>query len=151
MSKKKIAEDLYVKYYNEIKPMIGTKTTHTGQLNKLGKKLFGKRFRGAWPSDHTPKLKKGQSMIINVDKKDEPGSHWLSVVRDRNSMYVYDSFGRHTKNLIPHFYKKNGSGSKVKNTERDIEQRNEQLDCGLRCMSSLAVYYDKGINYFKMI
>lgn len=148
MSIKKKAEDLYLKYYEKIRPMIGTKTTYTDDLNKIGSQLFGKKFKGTWPSDHNPSLKNGQSMIINVDKKNEPGSHWLSVVKDKNNLYVYDSFGRHMSKLIPHFYKKHG---RVKNTELDKEQKDYQLDCGLRTLASLAVYYDKGINYYKYL
>ena len=33
-----------------------------------------------------------------------PGSHWLSIYKDNNTVYVYDSFARPTKILLPVLY-----------------------------------------------
>jgi hypothetical protein len=148
MSIKNKAEKLYVKYYKKIRPLIGINITYSNQLNKIGVQLFGRKFLGVYSSDDSPMLKNNQSMIINVDKKNQKGSHWLAVIKHNNIIYVYDSFGRHTKNLIPHFFKKY---KKVIDTEYDAEQKDHENDCGLRSLTSLAVYYNHGIKYFKML
>ena len=70
--------------------------------------------------------------IVNLDKHDMPGSHWVAMA---DSM-VYDSFGRDV-----------GLGE---TTERDVEQGRREDNCGQRCVAFLCVYHAYGpeIAYF---
>ena len=72
----------------------------------------------------------GEYSIINTDNG--VGEHWLSVYQERNSVYVWDSFGRDIKKLMPEFAKR----AKVKgyniinaNKKYEHEQEVKQNDC----------------------
>jgi hypothetical protein len=60
--------------------ILGNTTTYDDTLTKVGKQLFGPKFRGVYSYDLLPPLTNGQSAIINVDKSTLPGSHWVSVI-----------------------------------------------------------------------
>ena len=48
----------------------------------LCNKLFGPRFKGIYSFDDTFELKHGEMGIVNLDKRNQPGSHWVAVVKD---------------------------------------------------------------------
>ena len=122
------------KKYNEILNVVcsevGNKTTYGSDLTKFGKELFGEKYRGIFASDQIPQLKNGQNCIVNLDKSYEGGSHWVAVVHQSGKNYVYDSFGRPSKNILPEF-------KKVIDTDYDCEQEIEEENCGSRCLSWL--------------
>jgi hypothetical protein len=129
--------------------MVGKDTTYLDKLNEVGKTLFGKKFIGVFPSNRIPRLKNNQYVILNLDKEGEAGSHWVSVVKHKNKSYLYDSFGRKAKKIIPDLLKSNNG--KVINTELDAEQKKIEFDCGARVITSLIIMDLFGINYFKML
>lgn len=132
---------------NVIEPKIGNTTTYADDLHKLGKILFGKQFIGVFASDKIPNnLKHKQSVILNVDKHGEPGSHWLGVVKHNDDLFVYDSFGRESKVLVKTLLK-SGNGNVV-DTDYDKEQTQNELNCGARSLSALVVYYLFGADFF---
>lgn len=148
MNKQK-AEKLYNNILKKMYKKVGKTTTYDSTLNKVGKKLFGKRFLGVFSSDRIPKLKKGDMLIANLDKSYESGSHWVGIVMDKKGItWVYDSFGRKLHTILPNIKKGRG---KVKSTEFDAEQVKEQTDCGARSLCFLEVFYKKGIEYAKYI
>jgi hypothetical protein len=75
--------------------------------------------------------------IINVDGRYDPGSHWLSVIFDatKNKYYIYDSFARRLKKLIPKFVSVIGFNYITMNTKSD--QKNSESTCGQRSMAVL--------------
>ena len=142
------AEKLYKKYLKRIIKLVGNKTTYDKKLIKIGNKLFGKKFRGVFPSDLIPKINNGEFFIANLDTSYEQGSHWIGIVKDKKGLLIYDSFGRKSKTIIPSVYK---LYRKVIDTEYDKEQKIKESNCGARSLSFLMVYYKKGFNYAKYI
>ena len=136
------AESLYKKELIKAHKLLGRGVTYGSDLAKLAKKMFGKKFRGVFASNQLEPLKSQDGYFIyNLDKSDEPGSHWIGVVKDKKGILVYDSFGRDTKEIIPGVY---SIGNRISETEDDAEQKIYQEDCGSRVISFLKVYDDYG-------
>lgn len=75
------------------------------QLEKFGKKILGKHFLGVYPSDSMPRVSNvnNSSIIFNLSKHTEPGSHFVAVFFSDGKIYYFDSFG---KKLTNHYIKK---------------------------------------------
>jgi hypothetical protein len=130
--------------YNKKLKQLPKSTTYSTDLTALGKKLFGKKYKGTFASDQIPILGPMESCILNVDKSHEPGSHWIALVRGKGQQgYVYDSFGRRGASLIPSLSKM-PSGARIIDSDLDAEQTISQLDCGARCLAFLYVFYTRG-------
>lgn len=140
MDEKK-ANRVYNKILKDVKKVVGGKTTYLGQLNKAGKKLLGVKFHGVYPSDKIPVLTdKTPFCILNLDKSNESGSHWISLAKIGKHSIAYDSFGRCYTKIIPQLrYSGNG---KIYNTDEDIEQPLKSTDCGARSLAWL-LFLDK--------
>jgi len=53
-----------------------------------------KQFLGCFPIDKIPNLKKNESIIINSDKHNEEGTHWMGLkISSKNVCLFFDSFG----------------------------------------------------------
>lgn len=52
-------------------------------------------FAGVFPSDKIPVIRKFPcTMVINTDKHDEKGTHWLAVyIQDKKNIDFFDSYG----------------------------------------------------------
>ena len=110
--------------------LIGHKhTTYDSELRKIGKKLFGTKFKGVFPSDALPVLRNGQCAIMNVDGSKEPGSHWMSLHKHNGKLYGYDSFGRNMNKLVSKFDRV------IINDTKDKEQGDSESNCGQRCVA----------------
>lgn len=148
--KKKQIEADYNKILKDLEKKYGSKETNNFQLLKIGKKLFGNRFKGVYASDRIPVLKKGEFSIVNLDDSNKPGSHWIAIARENNKMsYIYDSFGRKTYKILPELFQ-SGNGI-VLETENDAEQNESEENCGQRCLSALMIYKKYGGQGFKYI
>ena len=148
----KKANDLYDKYLKKSNKLVGTKTTYLTQLDKVGRKLFGTKFRGVYPSDRIPKLTDSTPYaILNLDKESGIGTHWISVCKipGKNETMIYDSFGRHHKKIISTL---NLSGNgKIINTKLDAEQRLFATDCGSRSICWIMLFDKHGPDVAKLI
>jgi len=142
----------YEKIYNQLLKNIqnkyGSKTTYSDFLLKLGKKYFGNKFSGVYPSDKIPNMKNNTYAIVNLDNSHEPGSHWVGIVKNKSGYLVYDSFGRKTHNILPSLEKK---GMPIIDTEDDAEQLKSQEDCGQRSITALMIYHKYGQKAFLSI
>ena len=143
---KKDREKLSHKEYNKILktivyPIAGNKSTYLQDLNGIGKKLLGVKFRGVYPSDKIPKLNDlSPYCILNLDTSKQSGSHWVALAKNGSSSILYDSFGRDNKQIIPALrYSGNG---RILNDTKDREQKIEETDCGARCLAWL-IFFDK--------
>ena len=146
------AEKLYAECFKVAKNMVGNKTTFLTQLDKAGKKLFKRKFRGVYPSDKIPILNDlVPYCILNLDRSDQNGSHWIAVVKlpNKDEIMVYDSFGRHHKKIIP--YLSTSGNGKVTNTDLDIEQRILSTDCGARSLGFLLCFDKYGEEVAQLI
>ena len=147
----KYSEMIYNKVLNEIViPITGKDETYSQQLNDISKTLLKDKFKGVFASDQIPTLTVLKPYaIINVDKSNQPGSHWLAMVRVRNKSYVYDSFGRDVKKLIPSI---NKSIKNIHNIDtKDAEQKISQNSCGARCIAFILLVEMFGMKYAKYI
>ena len=135
---------------------LGKGLTYDNSLTKVGKALLGDRYLGTFSVDVTlskiNKLAKLQpifAFIINVDKRHEPGSHWISVVKKGDMFYIYDSFARKLPNLIPKFLKT------VKYKYTHVNGKSDQYDhsenCGQRSLAVLLYGFKYGISRIKDI
>ena len=113
-------------------PLLGNKVTYSNDLHDVGEQLLGKDFVGVYPSDQIPRLKNKQCCILNLDKSDQSGSHWIGVYKFGKKNLTYDSFGRRSSKIIP----------TLKNpldADYDSEQMIEEEDCGARSIAFLLV------------
>ncbi len=146
---KRKAENDYIKFLKKIEKKYGSGETNNNQLLKIGRKIFGTKFIGVFASDQIPVMKHKEIAIVNLDDSSEPGSHWVSIVKDNNKTYIYDSYGRKTYKILPELVQ-SGNGI-ILETENDIEQSRIQQNCGQRCIASLQIYNKYGVNGFKYI
>ncbi len=122
-------ERAYSLYLNDIEAIIGKDVTLSNDLEKLGTKLFGPRFRGVFACNLIPKLLPGDLCIANLDEAHEEGSHWVGIAGN----LCYDSFGR------------TGIGfDDYKQTENDVEQYIHENNCGARSMAFLCIVFVYG-------
>ena len=152
-TKEDLADKLYNQKLKEIeKYHTGDKTTYLGELNGVGKKLLGVKFKGVFPSDKIPKLNDlSPYCILNLDTSKEPGSHWIALAKNHKADHtmVYDSFGRHNHAIIPKLrYSGNG---RVIDADRDIEQKVLQTNCGARSLAWLCIYDKWGEDVARLI
>ena len=143
------------KLYNDamkqvVYPLVGRDATYDIHLNKAGIKLFGAKFRGVFASDKIPKLNDiVPYAILNVDKSNQPGSHWVSVAKHKDKLYFYDSFGRRASELMPSIIKsKNGT---VIDSDLDKEQTEQEENCGARSLAWLFIFHTYGPEAAKQI
>jgi hypothetical protein len=133
--------------------ILGKGVTTDRQLNKVGKKLFGEQWLGVYPSDIKPHqlmkhVKQGPNYgIINVDGKNDPGSHWLSIYWNApdDKWIIWDSFARKSKRLIPAFIKT--IGYRYIDLNEKSDQKSSQDDCGARSMAVLLYIKKHGLQY----
>lgn len=103
------------------------------ELTSLCKKTMRKEFNCVcgW-SEYTPNTAKPYS-IVNTD--DTVGEHWVGVFFDgKKTVYVYDSFARTMKRLMKDFIQRIKSmGLKIVFCNKGQDQREQEINCGLRC------------------
>lgn len=150
MNKSK-SKKIFFNYVKNINKLIGhSNTTFSDELNKIGKHLFKNKFKGVYPADQIPKLGKNKYCILNLDKSNEQGSHWIALANDRNgNTYIYDSFGRSSKKIIPSLY--NSGNGKIKDTDKNPEQRLRDNNCGQLSLGFLKMFDKYGPNITKFI
>ena len=127
-----------VKKYNKI---LGSKGTWSDVLDKLGRKLYGKKFCGVYDQATLPwaKIKRSKCLygIFNNDYSDN-GEHWLSFVVKGKQVYIWDSFGRSIDDIVPELQRQlRGQRIRYRMSDRDSNQKDSQKDCGSRCFSFL--------------
>ena len=147
------AEQLYKDTLeNVIYPLTGNKSTYMNDLDRVGRKLLGVKFKGVYASDKIPKLNDLKPYcILNLDKSTQSGSHWVSVakIHGKDSSIVDDSFSRPAKKIIPAVL--NSGNGKIINSDMDSEQEIQQTDCGARSLSFLVVLDKYGVDVAKLI
>ena len=140
-----MADSLFKKYKKQIIKQLGRKALADDQINKLCKELFGSKFKGVYPQD---RLKTTTGMyILNTDKSthiNSDSSHWVAVVQTKTTLYVYDSFGRLTKNVLKLITKT--TTKKIVESSLYPEQYGANSEvCGQLCIAWLCVVHESGI------
>lgn len=129
-----------------INSLIGhDQTTYSDELNKLGKYLFKNKFKGVFSENNIPKLNRNQYCIVNIKNE-----HWLAMVNDNlKNTYVYDSFGRKSKKILPEALK-SGNGI-IYDTDYNPEQKYKEMDCGQKCLTFICLFDNYGKKITKFI
>jgi hypothetical protein len=143
-----MAEKLFKKYKKIFIKMFSKKALDNHQLNEIGNNLFGKKYIGTFAQDKFDVTKLGYS-IVNVDtskRTNTSRAHWVAIVSTRSKLYVYDSFGRSTKFVLPGIIEAASKNNKaIIESKRDPEQYGYTEVCGHLCLSFLCVVNDMGI------
>ena len=136
--------ELFLKYKKKFIKKLGKQALDNFQLEKLGKELFGKKFIGVFAQDELPN--RVGYLIINTDTRKKINSHsahWIAIVQTPKTLYVYDSFGRLTKNVLTLISKT--TTKKIVDSKYDPEQFGYPEICGHLAASWLCVARDLGI------
>ena len=136
----KQANVLFLQYKKKLLKELGNKATTDEQLNCVGKKMFGSKFRGVYAQNQFPN--KTGYYIVNTDIASGPGEHWVAVYSTAKTLYVFDSFGRCTTKLLKHLAK---TKKKIVDADHDAEQRGLSEVCGVLSLAWLGVLRDLGI------
>ena len=115
---------------------LSNKTTFGSQLKKYGRRVFQMKFHGVYMSDQIPRnlSRRRPYAIINLDKSNQPGSHWIAVAyRGPKKLWVYDSFGdlNEPPSQLMTLYPRSVL------TDPDAEQSLTETNCGARAMAWL--------------
>ena len=139
-----MADRLFKKKKKQFISELGKKALSDEQLNKLGKQMIGDKYIGTYAQDKLP-MPSGY-FIVNVDTSkriNTDKAHWLGIYQTEKCMYVYDSYGRHTRFILPIIFNK--TKKRIVDSKHDPEQYGYSELCGHLAMAWLCVVRDKGI------
>ena len=102
-------------------------------IENVGAELIGSSFYGVFPCDAYPIIKKKNfSIIFNLSKHDEVGSHFIALIKNEKNIYYFDSFGKKCKNsYILKFMKK--FNLPILHNGFQVQDRSSSY-CGLFCL-----------------
>ena len=73
-------------------------------INNLLKNL--NIFQVCFSKDQIPLIENNKSLIFNLQNSNQSGSHWVSLSRKNNNIFIFDSFGiGHVPNKLYKIYK----------------------------------------------
>lgn len=145
----KYAEYIYNLVLKEVVKILGNNTTDSIQLYNISKSLLGDKFLGVYASDEIPKLNNGEYAILNLDKSNMAGSHWVAICKFNNKLFFYDSFGRSYKTIMKVL--KDSNNGEIINSDKDAEQEIKENNCGARSIAMLLFFDKYGYEYAKYI
>jgi hypothetical protein len=107
-----------------------------GYLQDLGKEIIGKTFLGSFPCDMqpNPRLKNKFSVIFNLSKHNEKGTHFVAIFADATRLLYFDPLGNACKNKkILEFLTEHKYHRKIRKKFPKI-QSDESIFCGYFCI-----------------
>ena len=143
MEEKK-AENVFRLYKNELIQKLGRKALSNDTIDKYGKLLFQSKYKGCYAQNEKFELKQGY-YIINTDIASGKGIHWISLIITPKIAYIYDSFSRDPKKLLPHLLQHLAKYKIVSSDRRDSEQRGDSAICGHASLAFLLTAQKLGI------
>jgi hypothetical protein len=132
-----------------VEHVMGKGLTYNSYLLKIAKQLIGAQFEGVYSQNTVPlKLPTRCMFILNQDVDTGKGIHWISVYKNGKTYYIYDSFGRTSKRLVPLFVNQIlGENCKYIDSDHDPEQFGYKSEnCGQLCLTFLLCVKRLGIN-----
>lgn len=136
------AEALHKKYVKELIKQLGNRPLYDDQIDGIGKELLP-RFKGVYSSNDIPD--KVGWYIVNTGNTKSPGIHWVALIRTPDNDYVYDSYGRPTRQILKTY---KGEGRTLHESDRDVEQNDadpkQQNICGHLSLAWLMVAHSLG-------
>ena len=96
-------------------------------------------FRGVYMKDQLPdKIQKNESMIVNLDSSEGPGTHWVCFFKKDKVINYFDSFGVKPPIELIKYFEKNLVHYNV-----DKNQNFDQVICGHLCLEFLSKFLYK--------
>lgn len=94
-------KQLFLNYKNEIINEFGREGLDTDQCNKIGRKYLKHSWGGCLPWNKVH-LRSNRYYIVNTSSSGHPGIHWMALIITRGTAYLWDSYNRSVKKLVPH-------------------------------------------------
>ena len=146
-------EAIHRKQVIELKARLGNVALSDSTVSRICRNLFKTKFLGVFMQDSNIPQRNGY-MVLNNDFVGGKGIHWLAVIKTGKNVYIYDSFGRLGRNILPHFCRNlQRHGYTIHNTDTSDQDQygNKSVDCGHRCISALKIAHRYGINAFMQL
>ena len=118
-----------------IDDIISDHVTTNLTLLKLGKQLFGDRFKNVYCADDKITLKNNECCIINTDSSRQAGTHWCGLYKYRDIYYFFDSFSRDHKTISKYWKNKRWYDIESKRIESF-----KQSDCRQLSLAFLLIF-----------
>lgn len=128
-----------MKKFNKYVPL----TNH--DIDNIMQELGIKGYRGCFMRDTIPKMKLGESIIINLDDSKGNGTHWVSAFMKNDKLCYMDSYGLNYPNEL-----------RIRNPTKKIEyntshiQEIETSSCGWFCIYFINEMY-KGKEFYDIM
>ena len=146
MEKEKEVLSFFNKTKKNIISLYGNKGLDNYEMDKIGKKYLGNKFKGVFAVNNIP-FKPGL-YIVNTDKANKPGLHWIAVKQTKTKIYIYDSFSRKSSNILKILYDKAiKKGLKIIDVNTETDQYDKSEVCGSISLSWLITINKFGIKY----
>ena len=140
------AENVFRLYKAELISKLGRKALSNDTIDKYGKILFQSKYRGSFAQDQKFEKKSG-FYIINTDVESGKGIHWVSLILTAKTAYIYDSFSRDPKKILPHLLQHLKNYKIVSSDRKDVEQKGKSSICGHASLAFLLVAQNLGLKY----
>ena len=137
-------ENVFRLYKNELIQKLGRKALSNDTIDKYSKLLFQSKYKGCYAQNEKFELKQGY-YIINTDIASGPGLHWIALIITPKIAYIYDSFSRDPKKLLPHLLQHLSKYKIVSSDRKDSEHRGDSAICGHNCLAFLLVAQKLGV------
>ena len=112
-------------------------------------------FRGVFMRDELPKVDRQiECGVVNLNRSDEMGSHWVCYVRNHNDRIYFDSFGQITPLELQAYLKTRKEfkmNKAVIQRNSDIVQRPNTHVCGHLCLVVLTSLMREHLPYQKVL
>ncbi len=148
----KLTEKQVLKIFNKHKKRLiksmGIKSTTDRQLNIIGNQLFGNQYLGTFSQDNLPfhKVKSNTFAIINTDTAGKSGVHWVALYFTSKTAYIWDSYGRSSRKLLPVFTKQLKTHKfKFIDSDPDADQSKKSEICGQISLAWMLTIKEVGI------
>ena len=146
MEKEKEVLSFFNKTKKNIISLYGNKGLDNYQIDEIGKKYLKNKFKGVFAVNNIP-FKPGL-YIVNTDKANKPGLHWIAVKQTKTKIYIYDSFSRKSSNILKILYDKAiKKGLKIIDVNTETYQYDKSEVCGPISLSFLIKMNTFGIKY----
>ena len=146
MEKEKEVLSFFNKTKKNIISLYGNKGLDNFQIDEIGKKYLKNKFKGVFAVNNIP-FKPGL-YIVNTDKANKPGTHWIAVKQTKTKIYIYDSFSRKSSNILKILYDKAiKKGLKIIDVNFERDQNDKSELCGPISLSWLITMNNFGIKY----
>jgi len=97
-------KDIFLKNKSVVLKEVGKDALGTHDCNKIGSKYLKRAWGGCVPWNKLS-LKPNKYYVINTSSSGHPGIHWMGLVTHGKHAYLWDSYNRPVRRLVPHLVK----------------------------------------------